>query len=371
MAKQPTIRIFLSIDLQFQWPIKQLDISTAFLHGILQEEVYMLQPLGFVQSSTHGFTNSLSDTSLFIRKTSTSLIILLVDVNDILLTSNDSTLIAQLLQQMHKVFSKKELGSLSYFLGISVHSHKHGYFLSQAKYAAALLHKPPLYRSLVGGLQYLTITRPDLSYVVNQACQFMHLSTNAHFQAVKRLLRYVKGTLSHGLSFTPSPFDLSAFLDSNWASDSFDKKSTSGYYVYLGSNLISWSAKKQATVSWSSSEADLSAMALASNLVFHSRSKHIEIDCHCIREKVVAKQIELKYIPTIDQVIDIFTKPFCLSRFHYLRDKLLVLPCPINLREAEEVISSSPSHSTQLSSSSSSSHSKPELLPLFVITSAS
>ena len=320
---------------------------------------------------------------------------------------------------MHTSFSMKDLGPLSYFLGISVTSDEHGSFLSQAKYAAALLTKagmadckpcsspmivkavcsttdslpfaqPSLYRSLVGGLQYLTITRPDLSFAVNQACQFMHLPTNAHFHAVKRLLRYVKGTLHHGLFFTPSSFALSAFSDSNWASDSLDRRSTSGYCVYLGSNLISWSAKKQATVSRSSTEAEyralahataeltwiqqllqdfsvssspvpvlwcdsLSAMALASNPVFHSRSKHIEIDCHFIREKVVAKQIELKYIPTMDQVADIFTKPLPPSRFHYLRDKLLVVSSPISLRGAEEVCSSS-AHGHQSSSAHCTAH---------------
>lgn len=163
----------------------------------------------------------------------------------------------------------------------------------------------------------------------------MHLPTNADFQAVKRLLRYVKGTLHHGLHFTSGPFSLHAFSDSNWASDNVDRRSTSGYCVYLGPNLISWSAKKQSIVSRSSTEAEyralanataeltwlqqllkdmhisvssipelwcdnLSAMALATNPVFHSRSKHIEIDCHFIRDKVVAKLINLQYVPTTD-----------------------------------------------------------------------
>ncbi|XP_028078666.1 uncharacterized protein LOC114280487 [Camellia sinensis] len=289
---------------------------------------------------------------------------------------------------MHLVFSMKDLGNLSYFLGISVHISDTHYFLSQHKYAQEIIHKagmddckpcpspisvkpglsptsdlpfanPSLYRTLVGSLQYLTITRPDLSLAVNQACQHMHAPTNGDFAAIKRLLRFVQGTLSHGLTYTPSTFDLHVFSDSNWAGDTLDRKSTSGYCVFLGANLISWSAKKQATVSRSSTEAEyralahaaaevswlrmlladlfvfsptipviwcdnLSALALASNPVFHSRSKHIEVDCHFVREQVLAKRLSLHYVPTIDQLADIFTKPLAVSRFQYLKDKLMV-----------------------------------------------
>lgn len=225
VAKQPTIRIFLCLALHFQWPIHQLDISNAFLHGTFDEEVYMLQPPGFVHDSnqvcklkkalyglkqdsrawystfskfliSQGFINSHSDSSLFVQHTNTSLIILVVYVDDILVTGSDSSLLTQFIHHMHTVFSMKELGPVSYFLGISVQSLPHGYFLSQAKYATELLYKsgltnckpcstplavkpsfpavdalpfsnPSLYRSLVGGLQYLTITRPDLALDVN------------------------------------------------------------------------------------------------------------------------------------------------------------------------------------------------------------
>ncbi|XP_028122362.1 uncharacterized protein LOC114319536 [Camellia sinensis] len=167
-------------------------------------------------------------------------------VDDILVIGGDHSLLTQFIQHMHTVFSMKELGTVSYFLGILVQTLSHGYFLSQAKYATELLHKagltdckpcftsltikasshsssldglpfsnPSLYRNIVGGLQYLTITRPDLALAVNQACQHMHLPTNADFQAVKRLLRYVKGTLHHGLQFTYGPFFLHAFSNSN------------------------------------------------------------------------------------------------------------------------------------------------------------
>ncbi|XP_028125342.1 uncharacterized protein LOC114322271 [Camellia sinensis] len=303
---------------------------------------------------------------------------------------------------MHQVFSMKELGNISYFLGISIHgSPSSGYFLSQQKYAQDILTKaglsdckpcssplavkptsqphstapysnPTLYRSLVGALQYLTITRPDLSLAVNQCCQHMHAPTNGHFSAVKRLLRFVKGTLHHGLQFSPSTFDVHAFSDSNWAGDVLDRKSTSGYCIFLGSNLISWSAKKQATVSRSSTEAEyralahttaeltwilmllhdldiplptlpilwcdnVSAIALANNPVFHSRSKHIEVDCHFIRDKVLAKQLHLQYIPTTDQLADIFTKPLSVGRFSYLKSKLMEFHHPISLSGPDKI----------------------------------
>lgn len=178
---------------------------------------------------------------------------------------------------------------------------------SLTSFSPDLFDNPSLYRSIVGALQYLTITRLDISFTVNQLCQHMHAPTLSHFSAVKRLLRFIKGTLSHGLSYTPSSFDIHAFSDSNWAGDPSDRKSTFGYCVFLGSNLISWSSKKQPIVSHSSTEAEyrslahtaaelswlsmlltelsiippilpilwcdnISAFALASNPVFHSHS---------------------------------------------------------------------------------------------------
>ncbi|XP_028090289.1 uncharacterized protein LOC114290545 [Camellia sinensis] len=339
-------------------------------------------------------------------------------MDDILVTGSDSSVIQSLLHYMHVASSMKELGDISYFLGIPVLSISQGYFLSQPKYATDLLHKagmleckpcstpmaikpssstsddlpysqPQLYRSLVGALQYLTITRPDISLAVNHACQHMHVPTIAHFALVKRILRYVKGTLTHGLRFTPGPFTLHAFTDANWAGDSLDRRSTSGFCVFLGPNLISWSAKKQPTVSRSSTEAEyrsmasttaelvwlqqllkdlcissssppvlwcdnISAMALASNPVFHSRLKHIEVDCHFIRDRVGSKQISLAYISTSDQIANIFTKLLTSARFHYLKDKLLVLPRPICLQRNDKSVSSRAHLNTQIAEQHSS-----------------
>ena len=173
MAKQPSIRIFLCLDHHFNWLIHQLDIANAFLHGTLDEEVHMLQPPGFIQFSnqvcklkkalyglkqaprawystfskfliSQGFANSHSDSSLFVQHTSISLLILVIYVEDILVTGSDPAPLAQFIQHMHTVFSMKELGTVSYFLGISVTALSHGYFLSQTKYATELLHKAGL-----------------------------------------------------------------------------------------------------------------------------------------------------------------------------------------------------------------------------------
>ena len=165
-------------------------------------------------------------------------------MDDILLTGSNPSHLQTLIHHMHSAFAMKELGDISYFLGISIQSLGDSYFLSQQKYASDILVKagmtsckscsipssmkpplnpvtslpfaqPRLYRSLVGALQYLTITRPNLSLAVNQACQYMHAPTNGHFALVKRILRFVKGSLSHGLIFTPSTFDVHGYSNSN------------------------------------------------------------------------------------------------------------------------------------------------------------
>lgn len=126
-----------------------------------------------------------------------------------------------------------------------------------------LLPDPTLYRSLVGALQYLTFTQPDLSFAVQQACQFIANPTSNHLQATKRILRYLRGSVHQGLSFTPVPLVLSAYSDADWAGDPLDKKSISGIVVFLGNSLITWSSKKQPTVSHSSTKAEYRALASA------------------------------------------------------------------------------------------------------------
>lgn len=245
-----------------------------------------------------GFQNSLADSSLFVLHKGTDLVYVLVYVDDILVTGSSSDLVAHIISQLSSSFALKDLGSLHYFLGIEVLPTATGLVLSQAKYALSLLTKagmidcrpcaspsslkpispenmspmsnPELYRSLVGSLQYLILTRPELSFAVNSVCQHMHNPLEyCHFTAVKRILRYVKGTLDLGLAFSKSSLTLSAFSDADWAGSAIDRRSTGGYCVFLGSNLLSWSAKKQATMARSSTEADYKALAnVASEVVW-------------------------------------------------------------------------------------------------------
>ena len=122
------------------------------------------------------------------------------------------------------------------------------------------------YRSIVGGLQYLTITRPDISFAINRVCQYLQSPRDTHWSAVKRILRYIRFTVSHGLHIRPTSSGcLSAYSDADWAGNPDDRRSTRGYVVFFGSNLIAWSARKQATVSRSSTEAEYKVVANATS----------------------------------------------------------------------------------------------------------
>ena len=200
------------------------------------------------------------------------------------------------------------------------------------------LYSDPTYiRSLAGALQYLTFTRPDISYSVQQICLHMHDPHEAHMAALKRILRYIKGTLHFGLQLTKySIHGLVSYTDADWAGCPDTRRSTSGYCVYLGDNLISWSSKRQPTLSRSSAEAEyrgvanvvsescwirnlllelhypihkativycdnVSAIYLSSNPIQHQRTKHIELDIHFVREKVARGQVCVLHIPSCYQ----------------------------------------------------------------------
>lgn len=235
-----------------------------------------------------GFAASKADTSLFYYHRNGHSMFVLVYVDDIIIASSSPGATDALLRDLHRDFALKDMGDLHYFLGIEVKRTSTGLVLSQQKYASDILARAgmsncksvdtPLptseklsladgtklgpsdstqYRSMVGALQYLTLTRPDLSFSVNKVCQFLHAPTTTHWSAIKRILRYVKGTVNMGLIFRRSDsMVVSAFSDADWAGCVDDPRSTGGFAVFLGPNLVSWSARKQATVSRSSTAAE-------------------------------------------------------------------------------------------------------------------
>uniref|UniRef100_A0A2N9FBP7 Reverse transcriptase Ty1/copia-type domain-containing protein n=1 Tax=Fagus sylvatica TaxID=28930 RepID=A0A2N9FBP7_FAGSY len=394
VVKAPTVRLILSLAVSLGWSLRQLDVKNAFLHGSLKEEVYMTQPQGYIdpQHPSHvckllksiyglkqaprawfesftsqllhlGFTASTADSSLFIYKHNSIIAYLLLYVDDIVLTSNTPAYLDQLVTQLSTVFDLKDLGSLHYFLGLQVTRSSTGLYLNQAKYAHDLLKKHNMLDSKPASSPSCPNTRlslhEDISFSVHQVCQYMSTPTSTHLAAAKRILRYIRGTLNHGIAFTPGSLHLSAYTDADWAGDPDDRRSTSGYIVYLGSNPITWSAKKQPTVSRSSTESEyralaiasaelcwmrtllkdlgiflshtpilwcdnVSALAIASNPVFHARTKHIEVDFHFVRERVLRKDLLVQFVSTLDQLADIFTKSLPTRRFVELQRNLMV-----------------------------------------------
>jgi histone deacetylase 1/2 len=402
VVKPATVRLVLSLAVSRDWHLRQVDISNAFLHGVLTETAYMQQPPGF-QDPQHpdyvcklqkalyglkqsprawysrlsdrlqqlGFITSAADTSLFIFRRDGVTIYMLVYVDDIVIASSTVAAADRLLQQLQHSFPVKDLGPLNYFLGIEVTRNSGGISLTEQKYSLDLLNRTRMencksvttpmctqeklsrelghslsdddafqYRSVVGALQYLTLTRPDISFAVNKVCQFLSKPTDVHWEAVKRILRYVKGTTNTGLQIRKSSSTLiSVFTDANWAGCTDDRRSTGGFVVFFGPNLISWSARKQPTVSRSSTEAEYKALAngtaeatwlqsllkelriaqprppvlwcdnlgatyLTANPVFHARTKHIEVDFHFVREKVALGALEVRFVSSADQIAD-------------------------------------------------------------------
>ncbi|GJU37558.1 ribonuclease H-like domain-containing protein [Tanacetum coccineum] len=393
VVKPATIRTVLSLAVSRQWPIHQLDVKNAFLNGDLSETVYMHQPPGFVDSrypnhvcllqrslyglkqaprawfqrfagyaTRAGFSPSRCDSSLFIYTQGSQVAYLLIYVDDIILTASSPVLLQQIVDSLHKEFDMNDFGALNYFLGIFAVRHLTGLFLSQKKYARLLLERAhmvncnpsrtpidtdsklgldgvpvqdlTLYRSLAGGLQYLTFTHPDLSYAVQQVCLYMHDSREPHFTTLKHILRYVQGTLELSLQlYASATTSLVGYTNADWAGCPSTRKSTSSYYVFLGDNLLSWSAKRQHTISCSSAEAEyrdvanvvaetawirnllrelhsslltatlvycdnVSAVYMSANPVQHQRTKHIEIDIHFVRDMVKAGHVRVLHVPS-------------------------------------------------------------------------
>ncbi|GJR13100.1 ribonuclease H-like domain-containing protein [Tanacetum coccineum] len=293
--------------------------------------------------------------SLYRLKQGTDTAYLLLYVDDIVLTASSESFLQQIIGFLHKEFAMTDLCSLNYFMGISVTRDSSSLFLSLQKYASEILERADmvncnssqtpvdtesklgadgdpvsdrtLYRSLAGSLQYLIFTRPDISYVVQQICLYMHDPRKPHFSALKRILKYVQGTLNYGLQlFSLSTTDLVAYSDADWAGCPTTRRSTSGAEAdYRGVvNAVAetcWLRNLLRKLHTPLTSATLvycdnvSAVYVSYNPVHHQRTKHIEIEIYFVRDLVAAGQVRVLHVPSRYQFADSFTKGLSSALF--------------------------------------------------------
>uniref|UniRef100_A0A251TCA0 Putative copia protein n=1 Tax=Helianthus annuus TaxID=4232 RepID=A0A251TCA0_HELAN len=413
-----TVRLVLALAAHHGWHLHQMDVKTAFLNGYLKEQVFIEQPEGYVVKgkerkvcklkkalyglkqaprawysriegyfATHGFKRCIYEHTLFTKMSKEEKIIICLYVDDLIIASDSLSSIESFKELMKKEFEMTDMGILHYFLGMEVSFDNGNIILTQQQYAKSLLSKfnmmncsgistpmeyglrltkqdpddevePNLYRRLVGSLMYLTNTRPDIMFAVNKISQFMEQPKRSHWEAGKRILRYIKGTLDQGLVYSKGgKGELIGYSDSDYAGNIDDSKSTSGYVFQLGTGTIAWQSKKQKVVALSSTEAEYIALSLAGcqalwlkgilnelheevngpviihcdnksticlakDPMFHGKSKHIRIKYHFIRDLIKNNDIEVRFCPTGNQVADILTKALQLKVFSRLKELL-------------------------------------------------
>ncbi|KAL0363865.1 UNVERIFIED_CONTAM: Retrovirus-related Pol polyprotein from transposon RE2 [Sesamum angustifolium] len=320
VASLNSIRVLFSLAVNLNWPMYQMDIKNAFLYGDPNETVDMEQPPGYVAQG---------------RKQ--RMVILAVYVDDILITGSDIVGIEEAKTYLQKHFVTKDLGRPKYFLGIEIAHSKHGISLSQRKYACYLLRKIGLlgtkpvdtpmdsnpdflnddgnyledktkYRRLVGKLIYLTVTRPDISFVVGLVSQFMDKPRSVHWEAALRILKYIKSSpvarSSAKVEYRAMAHTISEIL---WLKNLLKELG------FMYDDPIPMHCDNQA------------AIHIASNPIFHERTQHIEVDCHFVREAVMSQKICTPFTPSLEKRADIFTKALGGKQFDVLCNKLGII----------------------------------------------
>ncbi|GKA19285.1 retrovirus-related pol polyprotein from transposon TNT 1-94 [Tanacetum coccineum] len=417
VARLEAIKISIANAASKNITVYQMDVKTAFLNGELKEEVYVHQPEGFVDPErphhvyrlkkvlyglkqaprawydtlskfllAQRFSKGVVDPTLFIRKTSKHTLHVQIYVDDIIFSSTDPKDCNRFSNEMSAKFQMSMMGQISFFLGLQISQNPRGIFINQSKYANEILKKFDLhksdpvdtpmvertkldedlsgtpvdqtkYRSMIGSLMYLTASRPDLVFAVCMCARYQSRPTKKHLEAVKRVFRYLQGTINMGLWYPKdTAMALTAYADADHAGCQDTRRSTSGSAQFLGDKLVSWSSKKQTSTSISSTKAEYIAMsdccaqilwmrsqlsnygfaynhiplycdnkspiALCCNNVQHSRSKHIDIRHHFIREQVEKGVVELYFVRTEYQLADIFTKALPRERFEFILPRL-------------------------------------------------
>lgn len=422
VARIETVRVLLALAARGSWEVHHMDVKSAFLNGDLAETVYVQQPPGFIVGDggkvlklkkalyglkqaprawnakldkellALGFVRSKLDHAVYRRSKENSFLIVGVYVDDLIISGPDVDDIKMFKSEMKKKFNMSDLGLLSYYLGIEVKQDPSGITLCQSSYAAKIIDlagmsncnssdtpmecrlklskknegellNPTEYRSIIGSLRYIINTRPDLAFAVGVVSRYMEAPGRDHWLAVKRILRYLKGTLGYGCKYEKGaelkPM-LLGYSDSDFAGDMEDRKSTTGVGYFLNGSLVTWASQKQKIVALSSCEAEyvaaaaaacqgiwlsrlvadflgtkettvrllmdnLSAIALSRNPVHHDRSKHIDTRYHFLRECVEEGKVEIEHVRTAEQVADIFTKALGQVKFIELRSALGVI----------------------------------------------
>ncbi|GJS56805.1 putative ribonuclease H-like domain-containing protein [Tanacetum coccineum] len=317
VARIEAIRLFLAYASYMGFIMYQMGVKSGFLYGTIEEEVYVYQPPGFEDLSfpykvykvekalyvlhqapkawyetlstyllENEFRRGTIDKTLFIKKDRGDILLVQVYVDDIIFRTTKKSLCVEFKQMMHKRFQISFMGELTFFLGLQVQQKEDGIFISQDKYVADILKKfdfvtiktastpmepnkalvkdeeakdvdVHLYRSMIRSLIYLTTSRPDITFAVCACVRFQVTPKTSHLYAVKGIFRYLKGQPKLGLWYPrDSSFDLEAFLDSDYAGASLDRKSTTGGCQFLGKRLISWQCKKQTIVANSTTEVE-------------------------------------------------------------------------------------------------------------------
>ena len=426
VIRQESLRVLIAQSVQYGLDLHQMDVTTAFLNGTLEEEVFMQQPEGYevkgeeklvcrLKKSIYGlkqsprcwnialdsflkemgFSQSINDPCIYHKDENGEMFIMGVYVDDIILAGKSESAIQKVKDDLSRKFDTKDLGKLSYFLGMKIELNKDNgsVWIGQRGYTESILKKfgmeeckpvgTPVdvsskltcatadddcidqqrYQSAIGSLMYLSVsTRPDISYAVSSLARFSSKPSKEHWTALKRLLRYLKGSTNYGIRYTKEGTnECIGFSDADWAGDTNDRKSTSGYVFMLSGGAVSWCSKKQKCVALSTAEAEYialssavqetiwlrqliselgsapqtptviyednqAAIAMTKNPQFHGRAKHIDIKHHFVREQVAKGNVQLQYCPTSEMTADILTKGLSRDNFEKLRSKSGVEP---------------------------------------------
>ncbi|KAJ9556920.1 hypothetical protein OSB04_011534 [Centaurea solstitialis] len=399
VARIKAIRIFLTYAAHKNM---KMDVKCAFLNGELQEVVYVEQPEGFVDPKypehvyvldkalyglkqaprpwyetltiyllESGYKKGTVDPTLFLRRSGNHLTVVQIYVDDIIFASTNPESCTEFEQIMKSRFQMSMMGELTFFLGLQVRQTPQGIFINHLLQLLCQLDADTsvnpvdqkVYRAIIGSLLYLTASRPDIMFATCVCARFQCDPRESHLGAVKRILKYLKGTPNFGLWYPKdSGFELTAFTDSDHAGCKLNRKSTSGACQFLGDKLVSWSSRKQNCVFLSTAEAEYVAAAcccsqvlwmkiqladygytmhripiycdssstiqIAANPVQHSRTKHIDIRYHFIKDHVEKGNVELFFVESERQIADLFTKAFDEKRHYYLLSKLGMLDPP-------------------------------------------